>query len=117
MSTNRSPFTSRLTRKENYESVNQLSPFQTHSPLRSSHLHPLEPSVYKKNLQQKQIEDLEQKVDLILEHNDKLAIENTELKKRLSEAELIGSEYMQKERLSRYQMAEETEYAVRKISS
>jgi len=47
-------------------------------------LHPLEPSAYKKNLQQKQIEDLEKKVDLILEHNDKLAMENAELKKRLA---------------------------------
>jgi regulator of replication initiation timing len=52
-----------------------------------------------------------------LEHNDKLVIENTDLKKRLNEAEVIGNSFMQKERLSRYQQAEESEYAVRRINS
>jgi regulator of replication initiation timing len=52
-----------------------------------------------------------------LEHNDKLVIENTDLKKRLNEAEVIGNSFMQKERLSRYQQVEESEYAVRRINS
>lgn len=87
------------------------------SPHQRSYLPNQDHSANKKSLQQKQIEDLEQKVDLILEHNDKLVIENTELKKRLNEAEIIGNSFAQKERLSRYQMAEETEYAVRKVNS
>ena len=36
-------------------------------------------------VQQKQIEDLEQKVDIILEHNEKLASENAELKQRITD--------------------------------
>jgi regulator of replication initiation timing len=55
-------------------------------------------------------------VDIILEHNEKLANENTELKRRLSETEMVGLATVQKERMSRYQI-EDGEYAMRKIRS
>ena len=59
--------TSRYTRKENYESLNLASSFNNLSPHRPYNTHTSqEHSALKKSMQQKQIEDLEQKVDLIL---------------------------------------------------
>ena len=84
-----------------------------HRPSLASHEH----SATKKSIQQRQIEDLEQKVDLILEHNDKLVIENTELKKRLAQNDTLGNSLVQKDRLSMHRFAEESEYAVRKLNS
>jgi regulator of replication initiation timing len=86
--------------------LNYPSTLQNASPHRPIYPTNHEHSANKKSIQQKQIEDLELKVDLILEHNDKLVNENTELKKKLAEAEIIGNEYLHKERLSRYQVAE-----------
>lgn len=82
MSTNKSPISSRYNRKENYESLNYPSLSQPLSPVISTY-QPNESALVKKNLQQKQIEDLELKVDLILQHNDKLAAENADLKQKL----------------------------------
>ena len=58
---------------------------QTLSPHRTPYANPQDLSNGKRTLQQKQIEDLEQKVDIILQHNDKLSFENGELKNKLVE--------------------------------
>ena len=61
MSTNRSPMTSRYTRKENYESLNLANTLQNVSPYRpynTSANASQEQSALKKSIQQKQIEDL-----------------------------------------------------------
>ena len=64
----------------NYPSPQPFSPHRTpYSTLQQDH------SAHKRTLQQKQIEDLEQKVDIILEHNEKLASENAELKQRITD--------------------------------
>ena len=139
MSTNRSPMTSRYTRKENYESINMASSFQNLSPHRAYNTHASqEHSALKKSMQQKQIEDLEHKVDLILqhndklvmenellkkkldsvhEHNDKLILENEMVKKRLAELQFYGQSEIQKERMSRYKMAEDGELYLQKVNA
>ena len=59
MSTNRSPMTSRYTRKENYESLNLANTLQNVSPYRPYNTSASqEQSALKKSIQQKQIEDL-----------------------------------------------------------
>jgi regulator of replication initiation timing len=108
------PYASRYMRKENFESLNYpVTPPHNLSPMLSS---TQDYSAAKRSIQQKQIEDLEQKVDIILEHNDRLVNENADLKRRLVEAEASGASNMQKDRMSRYQV-EDSEYAIRKIRS
>ena len=123
--------TSRYTRKENYQSLNFANTLQSVSPHRPFNISPSQDhSQIKKNIQQRQIQDLEKKVDLILEHNNTLVTENEVLKgrlrdmelhehpdlnlinenellkKRLAEMQYLGQAQIQKERFSRYKMAE-----------
>lgn len=84
----------------NYPSPQPFSPHHAQSHFTQQQDH----SAQKRSLQQKQIEDLEQKVDIILEHNEKLAAENADLKQRLKDTEMMELTNIKKERMSRYQV-------------
>ena len=69
-------YVSRYLRKENYESLNYPTP-PAFSPNRVPHSPHELLSEHKRSVQHQQVEELEQKTELILAHNETLVVENS----------------------------------------